>query len=223
MKTEKTDKKSAKANESFLSIFAKAIMSGILIGVGGIVYLKADNKYMGAFLFSLGLFTIIQFGFALYTGKVGYIPERKPIYIREVLITLLGNIVGTAAAAGLILLTKSGTAVHEAAAVAMEGKLNDTIQSRFILGIFCGMLMYIAVENAAKCRVEGTDTKMVFGTVLPVMVFIISGFNHSVADCFYFFAAYPTLDGVVYILTVALGNAVGGMLIPLMKKLFDKA
>lgn len=208
--------------ESFKSIFAKAIMSGILIGVGGMVYLSVDNKYLGGFLFSLGLFTIVQFGFSLYTGKVGYIPENKPAYIRVVLITLLGNIFGTGIAAFLIRLTRVGDVVHEKAVAAMETKMDDSIISKLVLGFFCGMLMYIAVENAKTSRSKGNDFSAVFGVAMPVMVFIFCGFNHSVADCFYLFAANPSAGGFLYILIVAIGNAVGGMTIPLVKKLYDK-
>lgn len=202
----------------FISTLAKAVAAGIMIGIGGIVYLTAENKIVGSLLFSFGLFTIIRSGFALYTGKVGYIPENSPKYILEVLTTLLGNIAGTGLMAGLVLLTRIGGKIHENALASMTVKIGDSIPSRFILGIFCGLLMYLAVENARVCREKNADTSLVFGTAIPVMIFIISGFNHSVADCFYFFAAYPSIEGVLYILTVALGNAVGGMLIPFMKK-----
>ena len=208
--------------ESFKSILAKAVMSGIMIGIGGTVYLAVDNKYLGGFLFSLGLFTIVQFGFSLYTGKVGYIPENKPIYIREVLITLLGNICGTGIAAFLIRLTRTGDIVHEKAVVAMETKMDDSFISKLVLGFFCGMLMYIAVENAKMSRSKSIDFSVVFGVAMPVMVFIFCGFNHSVADCYYLFAANPSAEGALYILIVAVGNALGGMTIPLVKKLYDK-
>ncbi|MCD8187044.1 MAG: formate/nitrite transporter family protein [Ruminococcus sp.] len=208
--------------ESFKSILAKAIMSGIMIGIGGIVYLMVDNKYLGGLLFSFGLFTIIQCGFALYTGKVGYIPENKPIYIREVLITLLGNIIGTGVAAGLARLTRIGTTLQERASAAMDTKMNDSVLSQIVLGLFCGLLMYLAVDNGKRCKQSGSDFSFVFGMAVPVMVFIFCGFNHSIADCFYMFAANPSFKGGLYVLTVAVGNALGGMLIPMMKKLFDK-
>ena len=208
--------------ESFRSILTKAVMSGIMIGMGGIVYLVMENKLMGAFMFSFGLFTIIQRGFALYTGKVGYIPENTPIYIREVLITLLGNITGTGIAALFVSFTRIWDKVHEAAAASMAVKTGDNILSQIFLGFFCGMLMYLAVDNGKKCRTDKTDVSFVFGVSVPVMVFIFCGFNHSVADCFYMFAAGVSLKGILYVLTVAFGNACGGMFIPLMKKLFDK-
>lgn len=208
--------------ESFKSVFAKSIMSGILIGIGGIVYLSVENKYLGAFLFSLGLFTIIQFGFSLYTGKVGYIPEKPVFYIKEVAVTLLGNVLGTAFTASAVFPTHIRSNIHEKAVSIISTKISDSFLSQVILGFFCGMLMYIAVENGRISRNKGYDISAVFGTVLPVMVFILCGFNHSVADCFYFFAADLSFKGTLYILIVAVGNALGGMTIPLIKKLFDK-
>ncbi len=208
--------------ESFKSILLKAIMSGIMIGLGGTVYLGMENKLMGAFMFSFGLFTIIQRGFALYTGKVGYIPDNKPIYIREVLITFLGNVIGTGTAALFVRLSRIGDKIHDAAVVSMETKTNDDILSQLLLGFFCGMLMYLAVDNGKKCRASGHDVSFVFGVSVPVMVFIFCGFNHSVADCFYMFAAGASVKSALYILVVAIGNALGGMLIPVVQKFFDK-
>lgn len=210
------------SKESVKSIFAKAVLAGVLIGIGGIVYLSADNKYMGAFLFSLGLFTIVQFGLALYTGKVGYIPENKPSYLITVLTALVGNVCGTGLAALLVRFTRIGPTIHEKAAAAMSAKMDDTVVSQLILGFFCGMLMYIAVENAKNSKAKNADFSAIFGISLPVMTFILCGFNHSIADCFYMFAADPSPDGLLYILIIAVGNAAGGIFIPLVKKLFDK-
>ena len=59
-----------------LNEIKKSILSGIMISVGGTVYLSCVSQnlsWLGAFLFSAGLYTICQYGFNLYTGKVGYI------------------------------------------------------------------------------------------------------------------------------------------------------
>ena len=209
--------------ESARNLLCKAVISGILIGIGGIVNLSCENPYMGGFLFSFGLFCIIRYGFALYTGKVGYIPEQPPVYIREVALTFLGNAVGTALDAFLIRLTRVGTSIHEKAAACMEVKLADGLLSSLVLGFFCGMLMYLAVDNGKRSTAEGFDTAMVFGTAVPVMVFIFCKFNHSVADCFYFFAALEAPaqvpQGLLYLLTVVIGNALGGMCVPFLKKI----
>ena len=224
--TQEKIQKQTQNPESAKSILVKAILSGIVIGIGGIVYLNIENKYLGGFLFSLGLFTILRYGFCLYTGKVGYIPERRPVYLREVGITLLGNILGTALTAFLIRLTKTGIAVHENAITVMTNKTGDSPISQLILGFFCGILMFIAVDNGNRCKKENRDLSFIFGTVLPVMVFILCGFNHSIADCFYFFASVAHSGqigtGLLYLLLVIIGNALGGMSIPVAMKFFDR-
>lgn len=54
----------------------KSILSGLMICIGGTVYLSClalNLRPLGAFLFAAGLYTICMYGFNLYTGKVGYI------------------------------------------------------------------------------------------------------------------------------------------------------
>jgi len=50
-----------KQKNKIISFIIDGILSGFTLGVGGMVSLSSDNKYIGAFLFALGLFTIVQF------------------------------------------------------------------------------------------------------------------------------------------------------------------
>lgn len=214
---------------SILSFIIDGILSGFTLGVGGMVSLSNDNKYIGAFLFALGLFTIVQFRYGLFTGKVGYIPNREPKYIIEVIFTLISNAAGTFLAAILLRQTRffnsyiggMDITLQERVNNTIEAKIHDSIPSIFILSIFCGMLMFIAVEANRQCRAKGNFVGALFGVVFPVVVFIVCGFNHCVADMFYyFFSGCPDVpDGIVYFIFAILGNAIGGMFIPLMKKL----
>ncbi len=203
----------------YVVLILNAVLSGIMISVGGAVYLLCENKIIGSFLFSFGLFTIVQRGFALYTGKVGYIPENSPVYIIEVIVTLIGNAIGTAFAAVMLQQTRFSQTLCEKAELCMTAKTGDTIVSQLILGAFCGMLMYLAVDNAKECRKRNADISLVLGISIPVMIFIICGFNHSIADTFYMFMAGTFPIDMPYILTVAAGNAIGGMMMPLVKKI----
>ncbi len=212
----------------WLSFFVDGILSGLMLGVGGMVSLSSDNRYMGAFLFSLGLFCIVQFRYGLFTGKVGYIVCREPVYILEVLVTLVANGVGTWIAALLLRQTRFFTAsvtgmeqtIEQRVTVTVEGKLNDSPVSIFVLAIFCGMLMFTAVEANRACREKGNFVGALFGVVMPVVAFIICGFNHCIADMFYyFFSGCPDVPAaLVYFALAIAGNAVGGMIIPTMKK-----
>lgn len=213
----------------WLSYIIDGILSGITLGVGGMVSFSSDNRYVGAFLFSLGLFTIVQFRYGLFTGKVGYIVNREPAYILEVLVTLISNAAGTFISAILLRQTRFFTTVvsgmeqtiEERVSAAVDGKIHDEPLSIFVLAAFCGMLMFTAVEVNRQCRAKGNFVGALFGVVFPVVVFIICGFNHCIADMFYyFFCGCPDVpDAILYFVLAVLGNAAGGMFIPAMKKL----
>ena len=203
--------------KKFLDIFLRAVLTGFAIGIGGIVYLSCDNKYIGSFLFGTGLFVILSFGFNLFTGKVGYAVENKPSYIIDLLIIWLGNLAGTAATGGLILCTRI-SGIGEKAAGLCETKLSDNLLSILILSFFCGMLMFIAADGFKKIDNQVGKILAIF---LPVMVFILSGFEHCVANMFYFTAAQAwSLKALGYLLVMSAGNAVGGMFIPFVRKWF---
>lgn len=207
--------------KKFLRIFIPAVYSGICIGIGGMVFLGCENKVVGAFMFSIGLLTILIFGFNLYTGKVGYICQNKPSYIGEVAIVWLGNFAGTYLMAFLCRLTRIGEGLAAKCRTMVDVKLNDNLGSMFILAIFCGMLMFIAVDTYKK-NVEKKDTLITVVPVLGVVVFILAGFEHCIADMFYFALtdAFPEAIPAAIILT--LGNAVGGNLIPLCQNVMKK-
>lgn len=169
--------------KKFVDILLRAIATGFAIGIGGVVYLSCDNKYIGAFLFGTGLFVILSFGFNLFTGKVGYAVENKPSYLIDLLVIWFGNLIGTAVTAGLVLCTRIADNLSDKAQTICETKLNDTLMSNFILAFFCGMLMFIAADGYKN--INNTAGKML-AIFLPVVVFILSGFEHCVANMFYF-------------------------------------
>lgn len=203
----------------FTDIFLRSVLTGFAIGIGGAVYLSCDSKYIGSFLFGTGLFVILSFGFNLFTGKVGYAVENKPAYLLDLLIIWLGNLAGTAAMGGMLLCTRI-SGIGEKAAAMCEVKLSDGILSILILSFFCGMLMFIAADGFKTVENPVGKMLMVF---LPVMVFILSGYEHCVANMFYFTVGGAwSAKALGYLLLMSLGNAVGGMFIPLVRKGFTK-
>ena len=124
------------SKKQLISFLSDSVLAGLMIGVGGVVSLSSDNRYIGAVLFSLGLLTIIYFKFGLYTGKVGNIARNGVKFIPEVAVTLLGNGIGTFLAAVLIRLTRIAPPLVEKAQATVQTKTSDSIVSMFILGIF---------------------------------------------------------------------------------------
>lgn len=206
--------------KKIIDIFLRSFMTGVAIAVGGTVYLSCGNKYLGAFLFGTGLFVILSFGFNLFTGKVGYAVEREPAYLGELGIIWLGDFAGAAVSAFLILQTRIA-GIGDKAKELSDIKLSDGLLSIFILAFFCGILMFIAADGNKNIK---NPVGQILAIFLPVVVFIISGFEHCIANMYYF-----TLSGswsakaLGYMMIMTLGNAAGGMLIPLVKKGFIKA
>ena len=210
--------------KQYLNFLIKGIYAGIAIGLGGVAYLAIPNKVVGSFIFSIGLLTVCMYSFNLYTGKVGYILVEKVTYIVELLISLIGNFIGTFIVGNLIRLTRFSSYI-EAAQNIVNVKLNDNLLSIFILSIFCGMIMYIAVNNYKK---ESNEIGKYILIVMGVMAFILCGFEHCVANMFYFSAAGIWNAKVfLYLLIMILGNSVGSIVIAYCynrfnKKLLDK-
>ena len=195
-----------------IKMFLLAIGAGLAISIGGTVYLSVDNKIIGSLLFAVGLYAIVLNGLFLYTGKVGYLVDQsdKIEYLGLLAITWLGNLAGTWIGAVAVLNTRI-QGIRENAVGICETKLADEPLSIFLLAIFCGILMYIAVDGFK----EKENPLILF---ICVSVFILSGFEHCIANMFYFsIAGAWSLKTIVYLIIMTLGNSLGGMLIPSLK------
>lgn len=199
----------------------KSILSGILISIGGCVYMAsvtAGLGWLGALLFTGGLFAICVYGFNLYTGKVGYIAYhfKDTKYISLVAIICLFNILTTFLIG--ILAGKYFPAIRSAAVKAYTAKLNAPLMKALISSIGCGILMFLAVDTWKQGHK--------IGMFIYVPVFIIAGFDHSIANSFYNGAALGdytfTLKNLWFVLIVILGNGIGGMIFPLMTRTWKK-
>ena len=199
-----------------LSGFVDAVLAGICIGIGGTVYLSCENKVIGAVLFCFGLFAICTFGFNLFTGKVGYLLEKPLSYAGFLAVVWLGNLAGTGLVGCALRLTRIAGIAEKAAALC-EVKLADDVGSIFILSVLCNILMFVAVDGFQN---NPHEIGKYLGIFLGVIVFILCGFEHCVANMFYFsLAGMWSGKAVGYLLVMTAGNACGGVLIPLCRKL----
>ncbi|MBE6835366.1 MAG: formate/nitrite transporter family protein [Ruminococcaceae bacterium] len=202
---------------NILNYLVKSFLAGVMIATGGTVFLSCDNKVIGASLFSIGLFVIVVRSLNLYTGKVGYIFDNKPSYLIEVLVTIVGNFIGTFAVGNLLHLTRVGEKLSEKAAALCQTKLDDSVLSILFLSVCCGILMYLAVNGYRDYKHEIAKYISVY---ICVVVFILCGFEHSIANMYYFsVASMWSVKSFGYMGIMILGNAVGGVVFPLCKKL----
>lgn len=164
----------------------------------------------------MGLFVICIFRLHLFTGKVCYVFDNNGRYALDLLFVWLGNLAGTFLTARALMLTRVGPVLAERAAALCQTKLDDTPLSVFILAVFCNMMIYIAVEGFNRAP---HDLGRYIALFLGVAVFILCGFEHCVANMYYFSVASAWSGKTVgWLLIMTAGNAAGGVLFPLARR-----
>ena len=200
-----------------MNTFLSGILAGISISIGGTIFLLCESKIVGALFFTVGLFSVCVFGFSLFTGKVCYAFDNDRSYALKLPLIWLGNLAGALITGFLEMQTRLGPCLTEKAAVICQTKLNQGLLSAFILAIFCNIMIFIAVEGYKTIPHElGKYLAIFFG----VTVFVVCGFEHCVANMYYFTVGQAwSAEAVLCLLVMTVGNAVGGVSIPLLRKL----
>ena len=182
-------------NTDNFAIFRKAILAGIMIGIGVIAKTVVEDPYLGAFLFSLGLLSVFELQLNLFTGKVGF----KEISWKDKGIIFLGNALGMAFIIVLYCNTPGFIAsIQSAAAV----KFAKPWYAVFAQGIICGML----IHTATRAKIN----KII--TILCIMIFILIGAEHCIADLTYIYLS-PSWIALGKLVLIILGNIWGARLV----------
>lgn len=181
-------------------LVSKSTLAGLLISLGATAFLTADNKTVGALLFSIGLTAVILLEANLYTGKIGYVNSKAKL-ISAALILIQNLLV--ALVCGLIFYSNKNNICENL----WLNKLTKSWHEFLFDSIGCGICIYLSVELYKK-------TGSIFVIVLGVLVFILSGFEHCIADIFYLSASMSfDLKSILYILIAIIGNSIGSLLI----------
>ena len=191
-----------------------AVAAGVMIGIGGTVNLKLGGVE-GAVFFAVALLTICMLSLHLFTGKVGALiySENKKQDAPLLLTCIAGNLIGTFASSIICNLADTSGVIMQNAVNMCQTKLERSVPSVLASAFMCGILMYVAVTIFAR-------RQSIAGIIFCVPVFILSGYEHSIADMYYFFVSGMFSGEVWLFLALAIvGNALGGWFIPLMKKL----
>ena len=183
-----------------------SIVAGMMIAIGGIIFLTLSGLE-GALLFSMGLLTILCLKLELFTGKAGLL-ATKEITPGKLLEIWIGNFIGTLGMALMLLLTPRGIELSNKAMEIVAVRLANGFFVNFIYGIFCGMLMFMAVKTFAM-----TNGQPLYA-MLPVAIFILCGFNHCVADMFYLHMGCLHFSDYLVLIPTTIGNIIGCNIIP---------
>ena len=192
----------AKANFRKSKTFVLAIAAGALIAFGAQVSLTVMTgteqvswgiaKLVGAMTFATGLMMVVLTGAELFTGNVmmtfAVIEKRTSLakLLRNWSIVYLGNLVGSIILASLIYFSGCSHNSHEALGVmgltTAYTKATLPLTEAFTRGILCNWLVCLAIWMASSSRhVIGK----IFAIFFPIMTFVASGYEHSVANMFF--------------------------------------
>ena len=137
-------------------------------------------------------------------------------------LVFLGNFLGALFIAALVTLSGVFNQSSDVVINTAVAKTNLPFFEALLRGILCNILVCIAVWMSFSAN---TVTGKIAAVFFPVMLFVLSGFEHSVANMFYIpagmlqgtftGAVIPTIDDFLFrnLLPVTLGNLIGGAII----------
>ena len=228
-----------KAKATIFELFIFAILAGIYIAFGANALISILSggtldpglaKFLAASVFSVGLMLVIIPGSELFSGNIlmviGFIYRKYSFFkvLRNWFVVYFGNLLGAVIIAWLVIssgLLGSVGALNSAGTVATgiaEAKLEMAFSEALYRGILCNMLVCLAVIMAVASR---SIIGKIFGIYFPVMLFVVSGYEHCVANMYFlpvglmakgefvsgFFSMFNNL------IPVTIGNIIGGLLI----------
>jgi len=155
------------------NFISMSIFAGLLIGTGGLVYLRVGGL-PGAVLFAFGLLCVVMCGAQLYTGKSGFLPYRE---FPKLILMLTANALGCLIAAYIAQYVASETVNANLSSI-LASRQSASWHSLVVTSSGTGMIMTLAVYGARKQHY----LPLLFG----VPVFILCGLPHCVADAFYY-------------------------------------
>lgn len=184
----------------FRKMLLLSILAGAFIALAGVGASTAscmvDNpslaKLVGACVFPGGLAMVVLAGSELFTGNCLLIipllskKVAAPLVLRNWVVVYCGNFIGSLLVAALSVYSHQAGQFSGALVVSMFStaitKCSLTFGDAFLRGIACNFLVCIAVWISFAA----TDAiGKLAGLYFPILLFVVSGFEHSIANMFY--------------------------------------
>lgn len=231
-----------KASETLFELLIFGVLAGMYIAFGANAAISVLSggtldagvaKFLAGSVFSVGLMLVLILGSELFTGNIlmsiGFIYRKYSFMkvLRNWFVVYLGNFLGALVIAFLVysagLLVSKGalTSVGEVAVKIADEKLGLGFGEAMCRGILCNMLVCIAVIMSIASR---SLMGKLFGIYFPIMIFVASGYEHSVANMFFlpvgllakgqFGTDFMTMFN--NLIPVTIGNIIGGLIIVLL-------
>jgi formate transporter len=224
-----------KARLPLLSQMMLSILAGAFIGMGALyfVVIRSDpalgyaaKQVLGGVTFCLGLVMVVVAGAELFTGNNLLVMARARglISTTEVLrnwtIVFLGNLIGAFGLALLVYLShhaemNNGAIEREYLNIAAT-KMALPFWTAFFRGVLCNSMVCLGVWMSMAGR---SVIDKVIAIVFPISAFVVAGFEHCIANLYFFSMALLLHEGNVAVMlpgilknvaAVVAGNAIGG-------------
>jgi formate/nitrite transporter len=241
---------SKKAEAEWLELLLFGILAGIYIGFGAQTALSVSGggtldpgltRLLSGSVFSLGLMLVLIPGAELFTGNIlmsiGTITGKYNVLklLRNWLIVYTGNFVGSIFLAWLVSQTglmgrgpETLTPIGAAAVTLAENKMALGWVASITRGIMCNILVCLAV---ILCISSLTISGKILGIYFPIMAFVASGYEHSIANMYFLPAGLMAEGCFLYkfpliwrnLIPVTIGNVIGGLILVVFHpKMFKK-
>lgn len=200
--TEKADNIAySKATKAFLSAFYLAITAGMFISLAFVFFITVTTganelawgikNLLGGLAFSLGLLLVVVVGGELFTSSTLTLIAKASNRItskqmlKNWITVYFGNFIGATFLVFLIFFAGLYNADNGqwglTALKIAQHKLHHSFTEAVALGILCNIMVCLAIWMAFGAR---TITDKMFAVLLPVAMFVASGFEHSIANMF---------------------------------------
>lgn len=202
---------------SFTDTYNSAFVAGITLGCAGFLYLSVFNmaltvpllapilKIIAAFLFSYGLLDIIQNKRYLYTGCIGKAYLCNYSEWLHLFFCLIANVLALTTV-GFLTPWLCPNLINIANGIIIT-KLSYSWLEVLLKSIGCGVFMYLAVNAKNNMMIT-----------LSVAGFILCGFEHCLADWFYFCVSNTfSFSMISFFIIAIIGNTIGANIIRLIK------
>ncbi len=205
-----------------------AIMGGAFIGLGAMAAITTwtglDHvpfglmRMAGGLGFTLGLILVVLGGVELFTGNVLMIMSmasgrmKLRTLTRAWTLVFVGNTIGAVAVAVLVFLAghqnlDNGEAGRVAVRIA-AAKAELPFMQAFFLGVLCNALVCLAVY---LCYGAASTTDKILAILLPIATFVAAGFEHSIANIYFFTLALLIHDAGAADAAVSISGAIGNL------------
>ena len=226
-----------------------AFLAGGIIALGGAASTVASwgmensslAKLVSGLIFPFGLGMVVLAGAELFTGNclitLSVLAGKTtlPPMVRSWGIVYVGNLLGAVAVAGSqVCFGNLSDGLAASLAQTAATKCSLTFSQGVVLGFWCNLLVCLGVLLSLTAQ---HTTGRILGAYLPVSVFVLCGFEHSIANMYYIPAGLllkyspqyaAALEGLdlssltisnflfANLLPVTLGNILGGVALSLL-------